>query len=162
MPRRRAHSLTGMRYRTRIFNAGAGGGVSPQDLIVPRLRVPRPNGLGPLSYHFCSFAKSGTFGANGPVERHSLPLAGIQDQEEGRREAARINHLVTRGITMDQEVEYVARALYEAEDDALIWETEPEILKEEFRRYARAAIAMLPRQKRDAPEAQKNQFPYAA
>jgi mRNA deadenylase 3'-5' endonuclease subunit Ccr4 len=63
---------------------------------------------------------------------------------------------------MDQEVEYVARALYEAEDDALIWEAEPEILKEEFRRYARAAIAMLPRQERDASKVQKQAFPYAA
>lgn len=63
---------------------------------------------------------------------------------------------------MNQEVEYVARALYEAEDDALIWEAEPEILKEEFRRYARAAIALLPRQKQDISEAQKNEFPYAA
>ena len=63
---------------------------------------------------------------------------------------------------MDQEVEYVARALYEAEDDALIWDAEPELLKEEFRRYARAAIAMLPRQKREAPEAQSNRVPYAA
>lgn len=64
---------------------------------------------------------------------------------------------------MDQEVEYVARALYEAEDDALIWEAEPEILKEEFRRYARAAIALLPRQKqRGAPKTRKHEFPYAA
>lgn len=47
---------------------------------------------------------------------------------------------------MDQEVEYVARALYEAEDDALLWDVEPEILKEEFRSYARAAIAMMSQQ----------------
>lgn len=47
---------------------------------------------------------------------------------------------------MDQEVEFVARALYEAEDDAMLWDAEPEILKEEFRRYARAAIALLPRE----------------
>lgn len=60
---------------------------------------------------------------------------------------------------MDQEVEFVARALYEAEDDAFFWEAEPEILKEEFRRYARAAIAMLPRQ--DAQK-QTNDFPHAA
>ncbi|WP_243369660.1 hypothetical protein [Microvirga solisilvae] len=60
---------------------------------------------------------------------------------------------------MDQEVEFVARALYEAEDDAMLWEAEPEILKEEFRRYARAAIAMLPRQ--DGKK-QKTDFPHAA
>ena len=60
---------------------------------------------------------------------------------------------------MDQEVEYVARALYEAEDDALLWDAEPEILKEEFRRYAQAAIAMLPRKElRD----HKKEFPHAA
>ncbi len=60
---------------------------------------------------------------------------------------------------MDQEVEYVARALYETEDDALLWEAEPEIVKEEFRAYARAAIAMLPRQD---PQARKDEFSYAA
>ncbi|HZH10648.1 MAG TPA: hypothetical protein VEZ24_09790 [Microvirga sp.] len=60
---------------------------------------------------------------------------------------------------MDQEVEFVARALYEAEDDAVLWEAEAEILKEEFRRYARAAIAMLPR--RDEPQ-QRKEVPYAA
>ncbi len=44
---------------------------------------------------------------------------------------------------MDHKIEYVARAFYNAEDDAQSWEHEPEILKEEFRRYAREAIAML-------------------
>jgi len=60
---------------------------------------------------------------------------------------------------MDQEVEYVARALYESEDDALLWEVEPEILKEEFRRYARTAIAMMSRQEQQEP---KDIFSYAA
>ena len=60
---------------------------------------------------------------------------------------------------MDQEVEFVARALYEAEDDALLWEAEPEILKEEFRCYARAAIALLPRQEQ---QARRDDVPYAA
>ncbi|SCY58499.1 hypothetical protein [Microvirga guangxiensis] len=59
---------------------------------------------------------------------------------------------------MDLEVEYVARALYEAEDNALLWEAEPEIVKEEFRDYARTAIAMLQRQDSQA----RDQFPYAA
>lgn len=44
---------------------------------------------------------------------------------------------------MDQKIENVARAFYEAEDDAHAWEREPEILKEEFRRLAREAIALL-------------------
>lgn len=60
---------------------------------------------------------------------------------------------------MDQEVEFVARALYEAEDDALLWDAESEVLKEEFRCYARAAIAMLPR---DRDQQQTRAFPYAA
>lgn len=63
---------------------------------------------------------------------------------------------------MDQEVEFVARALYEAEDDAMMWEAEPEILKEEFRRYARAAIALLPRQDGREVRLPKSDFPYAA
>jgi hypothetical protein len=44
---------------------------------------------------------------------------------------------------MNQQIEFVARALYEAEDDAMAWDVEPEILKEEFRHYARAALALL-------------------
>lgn len=44
---------------------------------------------------------------------------------------------------MDYKVESVARAFYHAEDNALNWESEPEILKEEFRKYAREAIALL-------------------
>ena len=44
---------------------------------------------------------------------------------------------------MDHEVEAVARAFYAAEDDAQDWNIEPEILKEEFRQYARAALALL-------------------
>jgi hypothetical protein len=38
---------------------------------------------------------------------------------------------------MEHEIEAVARALYAAEDDAQVWEREPEILKAEFRRHAR-------------------------
>jgi hypothetical protein len=44
---------------------------------------------------------------------------------------------------MNHEVEAVARAFYAAEDDAREWDNEPEILKEEFRQYARAALALL-------------------
>ena len=44
---------------------------------------------------------------------------------------------------MNTEIEFVARAMYNAEDDAQVWDCEPEILKEEFRSYAREAIALL-------------------
>jgi sensor domain CHASE-containing protein len=44
---------------------------------------------------------------------------------------------------MEHEIEAVARALYAAEDDAQVWEREPEILKAEFRRHARAALELL-------------------
>ncbi|MXQ13935.1 hypothetical protein [Microvirga makkahensis] len=60
---------------------------------------------------------------------------------------------------MDQEVEYVARALYEAEDDALLWDAEPEFLKEEFRHYARIAIAMISQQE---SQGCKDEFSHAA
>jgi hypothetical protein len=40
-------------------------------------------------------------------------------------------------------VEAVAKAFYELQDDARGWEREPEVLKEPFREFARAAIAML-------------------
>ncbi len=46
---------------------------------------------------------------------------------------------------LTQQVERVARAFYDAEEDAFLWESEPEILKEEFRQYAREAIALLER-----------------
>jgi hypothetical protein len=44
---------------------------------------------------------------------------------------------------MDYQVEHVARAFYYAENDTLVWENEVEILKEEFRLYARLAISAL-------------------
>lgn len=44
---------------------------------------------------------------------------------------------------MDIRIERVARAFYDAEDDGLCWDVEPEILKEEFRSFAREAIALL-------------------
>ncbi len=44
---------------------------------------------------------------------------------------------------MENEIEAVARALYAAEDDAQVWEREPEILKAEFRRHARSALELL-------------------
>ncbi|MGO4527293.1 hypothetical protein AB4097_20860 [Microvirga sp. 2MCAF35] len=44
---------------------------------------------------------------------------------------------------MEAEVEFVARALYDAEDDAPAWDREPDIIKDEFRRYARVALELL-------------------
>ncbi|WP_262030562.1 hypothetical protein [Microvirga sp. Mcv34] len=44
---------------------------------------------------------------------------------------------------MEAEIEFVARALYDAEDDARTWDCEPDIIKEEFRLYARAALELL-------------------
>jgi hypothetical protein len=47
------------------------------------------------------------------------------------------------GAIMNEQIEYVARAFYDAECDAQVWDREPEILKEEFRQYAREALALL-------------------
>ncbi|WP_230530614.1 hypothetical protein [Microvirga roseola] len=44
---------------------------------------------------------------------------------------------------MDYRVELVARAFYDAEEDGYSWDCEPEILREEFRRLARNAIALM-------------------
>jgi hypothetical protein len=42
-----------------------------------------------------------------------------------------------------QEIEVVARALYEIREDARQWDREPEWLKMKYRNEARAAIAIL-------------------
>lgn len=64
---------------------------------------------------------------------------------------------------MNQQIEFVARALYEAEDDAMAWEAEPEILKDEFRRYARAALALMAAEdKQPTAKVESRDFPYAA
>ena len=42
-----------------------------------------------------------------------------------------------------QQVEHIARAFYDAQEEAPDWDNEPEFLKEEFREYARDAIAPL-------------------
>ena len=52
------------------------------------------------------------------------------------------------GARMDQEIERVAQAFYYAEDDGQAWDSEPEILKAEFRQYARDAIVLLARAQR--------------
>jgi hypothetical protein len=67
------------------------------------------------------------------------------------------------GPAMDCEIESVARALHSAEEDAHLWEREPEIVKEEFRFYARAALEMLIKHRRQqGVEAEPVSFPYAA
>jgi hypothetical protein len=63
---------------------------------------------------------------------------------------------------MNTEVEFVARAMYNAEDDAQVWDREPEILKEEFRRYARQAIALLEQEYADGLSEKEFQISYAA
>src|SRR4051812_44236388 len=47
------------------------------------------------------------------------------------------------GLVMEAEIEFVARALYTAEDDAQDWDRESNIIKDEFRLYARAALELL-------------------
>ena len=44
---------------------------------------------------------------------------------------------------MDYLVEMVAQAFYEAEQDAHLWGNEPEIIKQQFREFARNAINLL-------------------
>ena len=64
---------------------------------------------------------------------------------------------------MEYEIEAVARALYSAEDDAQVWEHEPEILKDEFREHARIALALLAQHRRqERYDRQAVAFPYAA
>ena len=43
---------------------------------------------------------------------------------------------------MNIAVEHIARAFHAVQDDSIAWEDEPEILKEEFRSYARDALAL--------------------
>lgn len=64
---------------------------------------------------------------------------------------------------MDYEIECVARALYSVEDDAQVWELEPEIIREEFRHHARAALALLTQHRIDEHfKTQSAVYPYAA
>ncbi len=42
-----------------------------------------------------------------------------------------------------EQVEHVARAFYDAQEETPDWDSEPQFLKEEFREYARDAIALL-------------------
>jgi hypothetical protein len=44
---------------------------------------------------------------------------------------------------MDYQVELVARAFYEAEHEDFSWDGEAELVRDEFREYARNAIGLL-------------------
>jgi hypothetical protein len=44
---------------------------------------------------------------------------------------------------LHQQIEHVARTFYDAHEEVPDWDNEPELLKEEFRQYARDAIALL-------------------
>ncbi len=47
------------------------------------------------------------------------------------------------GATMDSEVELVAQAFYEADQEGCLWDNEPAVIKEQFREFARNAIRLL-------------------
>ncbi|MBL0408472.1 hypothetical protein JKG68_31920 [Microvirga aerilata] len=49
--------------------------------------------------------------------------------------------------TLRQQVEHVARTFYEAQEEAPDWDSEPDLIKDEFREYARDAIALLEQHK---------------
>ncbi|QRM29018.1 hypothetical protein [Microvirga sp. VF16] len=64
---------------------------------------------------------------------------------------------------MEAEIEFVARALYTAEDDAQVWDREPDIVKDQFRLYAQTALELLAEHRnRKMPQAEICIFPYAA
>ncbi|WP_262271433.1 MULTISPECIES: hypothetical protein [Microvirga] len=64
---------------------------------------------------------------------------------------------------MEAEIEFVARALYTAEDDHHAWEQERDSVKDEFRLYAQIALELLAdHRKRQIPDAEICIFPYAA
>ena len=44
---------------------------------------------------------------------------------------------------LQQQVEHVARAFYDAQEETSDWDNEPEFLKDQFREYARDAIALV-------------------
>ena len=64
---------------------------------------------------------------------------------------------------MEFQIEAVARALHAAEENALIWDRECEIVKEDFRDLARIALAMLAEHRgQERSDLQAFAFPYAA
>ena len=44
---------------------------------------------------------------------------------------------------MDYKVELVAQAFYEADKEGCLWDSEPAVIKEQFREFARNAINLL-------------------
>jgi hypothetical protein len=52
-------------------------------------------------------------------------------------------HFKCGGSKLNPEIEHIARAFHDAQDDGIAWDSEPEIIKEEFRTYARNAIALF-------------------
>ena len=46
-----------------------------------------------------------------------------------------------------QQVEHIARAFYDAQEEAPDWDSEPDFIKDEFRECARDAIALLEQHK---------------
>jgi hypothetical protein len=90
---------------------------------------------------------------------------GGAEMRHGGFSAHMIDCLQSReeGLVMEAEIEFVARALYNAEDDAQDWDSEPEIIKDEFRLYARTALELLAEKcKSKTFDAQIFVFPYAA
>ncbi len=55
---------------------------------------------------------------------------------------------------MNIEIEYIARAFYDAHEDAQLWDCEPEIIKDEFRSFAREALHLLAQHEAGAPFAE--------
>jgi mRNA deadenylase 3'-5' endonuclease subunit Ccr4 len=52
-----------------------------------------------------------------------------------------------------QQVERVARAFYGAQEETLDWDRASEFVREEFRQYARDAIAFLEQRREQIPDA---------
>jgi hypothetical protein len=102
----------------------------------------------------------------GRLRLEQMPELGMPDANGALRQPRRIKNAVNpsrEGHVMEHEIEAVARALYSAEDDAQVWEREPEIIKQEFRELARTALAMFAQQRRqERYDRQAVAFPYAA
>ncbi|MBF9198203.1 hypothetical protein [Microvirga terrestris] len=95
-----------------------------------------------------------------------MPALGMPDANGLWKRPCRIKNAVNpsrEGHVMEYEIEAVARALYSAEDDAQVWDYEPEIIKDEFRKYAQTALALLAQRRRQERfDSQAVAFPYAA
>ena len=79
------------------------------------------------------------------------------------RRTSSIAFKAKEGLVMEAEIEFVARALYTAEDDHQVWERERDSVKDEFRLYAQIALELLAEHRtRETPDAEICIFPYAA